>query len=63
MPRLCPLEYLCPWNPSSIERVLRSSGRREAESILADTGEVVVKNELCNHEYRIDREAVEAVFA
>ena len=50
-------------NPASVERVLRSLGRPEVESILAEKGEVVVKNEMCNHEYRFDRDAVEAVFA
>jgi molecular chaperone Hsp33 len=61
--RLYPVEYHCPWNPASVERVLRSLGRPEVESILAEQGAVVVKNEMCNHEYRFDREAVEAVFA
>jgi molecular chaperone Hsp33 len=61
--RLYPVEYHCPWNPVSVERVLRSLGRPEVESILSERGEVVVKNEMCNHEYRFDRAAVEAVFA
>ena len=61
--RLYPVEYHCPWNPASVERVLRSLGRSEVESILSELGEVVVKNEICNHEYRFDRDAVEAVFA
>jgi molecular chaperone Hsp33 len=61
--RLYPVEYHCPWNPASVERVLRSLGRPEVESILSEQGEVVVKNEICNHEYRFDRDAVEAVFA
>jgi molecular chaperone Hsp33 len=61
--RLYPVEYHCPWNPASVERVLRSLGRPEVESILAEKSEVVVRNEMCNHEYRFDREAVDAVFA
>jgi molecular chaperone Hsp33 len=60
--RLYPVEYHCPWNPQSVERVLRTLGRSEVESILAEQGAVVVRNEMCNHEYRFDREAVEAVF-
>ena len=32
--RLYPVEYHCPWNPASVERVLRSLGRPEIESIL-----------------------------
>ena len=42
--------------------MLRGLGRPEVESILAEKGEVVIKNEMCNHEYRFDRAAVEAVF-
>ncbi|MCX7962822.1 MAG: Hsp33 family molecular chaperone HslO [Burkholderiales bacterium] len=61
--RLYPVEYHCPWNPASVERVLRILGRPEVEAILAEQGEVVVRNEMCNHEYRFDRAAVDAVFA
>jgi molecular chaperone Hsp33 len=61
--RLHPVAYHCPWNPASVERVLRSLGRPEVESILGERGEVVIRNEMCNHEYRFDRAAVEAVFA
>ncbi|MDH3320801.1 MAG: Hsp33 family molecular chaperone HslO [Betaproteobacteria bacterium] len=61
--RLYPVEYHCPWNPASVERVLRGLGRSEVESILAENGEVVVRNEMCNHEYRFDRDAVEAILA
>jgi molecular chaperone Hsp33 len=61
--RLYPVEYHCPWNPASVERVLRSLGRPEVESILAEKGEVVVRNEMCNHEYRFDRGAVETILA
>jgi molecular chaperone Hsp33 len=46
-----------------VERVLRGLGRTEVESILAEQGAVVVRNEMCNHEYRFDREAVEAILA
>jgi molecular chaperone Hsp33 len=60
---LYPVEYHCPWNPDSVERVLRGLGRPEVDSILAEKGEVVIKNEMCNHEYRFDRDAVEAVFS
>jgi len=61
--RLYPVEYHCPWNPQSVERVLRSLGRAEVESILREQGAVVVRNEMCNHEYRFDREAIEAILA
>jgi molecular chaperone Hsp33 len=61
--RLDAVTYHCPFNVENVERVLRGLGRAEVESILAEQGEVVVKNEMCNHEYRFDREAVDALFA
>ena len=60
--RLAPVEYYCPFDAAKVERVLRGLGREEIESILAEKGEVVVRNEMCNHEYRFDRAAVDAVF-
>ena len=38
-------------------------GRCAVESILVEQGEVVIRNEMCNHEYRFDRDAVETLFA
>lgn len=61
--RLAAVEYHCPDDVESVKRVLRGLGRAELESILAEQGEVVVKNEMCNHEYRFDRAAVERLFA
>ena len=61
--RLDAVEYHCPFNLQNVERVLRGLGREECESILAEKGEVVIKNEMCNHEYRFDRAAVETLFA
>ena len=64
--RVFPLDavvYHCPFDVQNVERVLRGLGRDEVESILAEKGEVVIKNEMCNHEYRFDRAAVETLFA
>jgi molecular chaperone Hsp33 len=60
---LDPVEYHCPFDVQNVERVLRGLGRDEVESILAEKGEVLIKNEICNHEYRFDRAAVETLFA
>jgi molecular chaperone Hsp33 len=61
--KLDAVEYHCPFNVQNVERVLRGLGRDEVESILAEKGEVVIRNEMCNHEYRFDRDAVETLFA
>ena len=58
-----PVEYHCPFDVQNVERVLRGLGRDEVESILAEKGEIVIKNEMCNHEYRFNRAAVETLFA
>ena len=61
--RLDPVEYHCPFDVQNVERVLRGLGRDEVESILAEQGQVVIRNEMCNHEYRFDRDTVETLFA
>jgi len=61
--RLDPVEYHCPFDVQNVERVLRGLGRDEVESILAEQGQVVIRNEMCNHEYRFDRATVETLFA
>jgi molecular chaperone Hsp33 len=61
--KLDPVEYHCPFDVQNVERVLRGLGRDEVESILAEQGEVVIKNEMCNHEYRFNREEVATLFA
>jgi molecular chaperone Hsp33 len=61
--RLSAVSYHCPRDEEKVKSVLRGLGREEVESILAEKGEVVIKNEMCNHEYRFDRAAVEAMFA
>jgi molecular chaperone Hsp33 len=61
--RLYAVEYHCPYDESKVKDMLRALGRDEVESILAEQGEVVIKNEMCNHEYRFDARAIEQLFA
>ncbi len=56
------VEYHCPYDAGKVMDMLRSLGRAEVESILAEKGEVLIKNEMCNHEYRFDAEAVALMF-
>jgi molecular chaperone Hsp33 len=60
--RLYPVEYHCPYDVENVKRMLLRLGREEIESILSEQGEVRIRNEMCNHEYRFDRSAVEAMF-
>lgn len=61
--RLYPVEYHCPYDEKKVKDMLRGLGRTEVEAILAEQGEVVIRNEMCNHEYRFGREAIERLFA
>jgi molecular chaperone Hsp33 len=61
--RLYAVEYHCPYDEEKVIEMLRALGREEIESILAEQGEIVIKNEMCNHEYRFDAEAIARIFA
>ncbi len=61
--RLYAVEYHCPYDVEKVKDMLRGLGREEVEAILAEKGEVVIRNEMCNHEYRFDARGVAAIFA
>jgi molecular chaperone Hsp33 len=61
--RLQAVTYHCPYDPENVKSVLRGLGRAELDSLLAEHGEIVVRNEMCNHEYRFDARAVQELFA
>lgn len=56
------VQYHCPYDVDKVVNMLKSLGRAEVESILAEKGEVLIRNEMCNHEYRFDSQAVSAMF-
>jgi molecular chaperone Hsp33 len=60
--RLYPVEYHCPYDPDKVKDMLRGLGREEVQSILDEQGELVVRNEMCNHEYRFDARAIDELF-
>ena len=61
--RLYAVEYDCPYDEQKVKDMLRGLGRTEVEAILAEQGEVVIRNEMCNHEYRFDARAIAELFA
>jgi molecular chaperone Hsp33 len=61
--RLYAVEYHCPYDEDKVKDMLRGLGRHEVESILAEQGEVVIRNEMCHHEYRFDAAAIARLFA
>lgn len=60
--RLYSVQYHCPYDEDKVKDMLRGLGRGELDSILAEHGEVVIRNEMCNHEYRFRREDIERLF-
>ena len=61
--RLFPVEYHCPYDVEKVKDVLRGLGRAEVDSILAEKGEVVIRNEMCNHEYRFGARDIAQLFS
>ena len=61
--RLRAVQYHCPYDEDKVKAVLRGLGREEVEAILAEKGEVVIRNEMCNHEYRFDAPAIARLFS
>ena len=61
--RLYAVEYHCPYDETKVKEMLLGLGRKEVEAILAEQGEVVIRNEMCNHEYRFDSRAIAELFA
>lgn len=60
--RLHAVAYHCPYDQDKVKDMLRGLGREEVESILAEQGEVVIRNEMCNHEYRFDSNSIADLF-
>ena len=58
-----PVSHHCPDDPEKIHAMLRGLGRAECDAILKDKGEIHVRDDICNRDYRFDAEALEAVFA
>lgn len=61
--RLHAVAYHCPYDEDKVKDMLRGLGREEVESILAEHGAVIIRNEMCNHEYRFTADSVAELFA
>jgi molecular chaperone Hsp33 len=53
----------CPEDWDKVRTMLRSLGRSEVESLLREHGEVLIRDDLANRDYRFDAAAIEALFA
>ncbi|MBL8524639.1 MAG: Hsp33 family molecular chaperone HslO [Betaproteobacteria bacterium] len=57
-----PVGYACKRDVQKVESMLRSLGREEVEATLAEQGEIVVRDDICNQEYRFGAEDVTRLF-
>lgn len=54
--------YHCPRDVDKVRAMLRALGRAEVEATLAEHGEVVVVDDICNQTYRFDQAAIAELF-
>ena len=57
-----PVCYHCPRDEDKVLDMLKNLGREELAALLAEKGEVLIQDEVCNHEYRYGAEILEQLF-
>jgi molecular chaperone Hsp33 len=55
--------YHCPRDWEKTRDMIRALGQEDAETIVREHGEIVLRDDICNHEYRFSAEDVAALFA
>ena len=58
-----PVVYHCPEDWTKVRDVIRSLGRADAETILREHGEILIRDDICNHSYRFSADDVAELFA
>lgn len=58
-----PVAYSCPEDWEKVRGMLRAIGKEEAESVLREHGEILIRDDICNREYRFDAAAIAELFA
>lgn len=58
-----PVVYHCPEDREKVSDMIRGLGRADAETILAEHGEILIRDDICNRDYRFTPEDVAALFA
>jgi molecular chaperone Hsp33 len=56
------VSYHCPRDEEKVLDMLRSLGRAEIEATLAEQGEIVINDDICNQEYRYGPEVLDVLF-
>jgi molecular chaperone Hsp33 len=57
-----PVVHDCPKDWAKVRAMLRSLGREEVDAVLLEHGEVLIQDDICNHEYRFDARAIDELF-
>ena len=57
-----PVTYHCPEDWTKVRDVIRSLGRADAETILREHGEILIRDDICNHSYRFSAEDIAELF-
>jgi len=58
-----PVVYHCPEDWTKVRDMIRGLGREDAETILREHGEILIRDDICNHSYRFSTEDVAELFA
>jgi molecular chaperone Hsp33 len=56
------VSYHCPRDEEKVLEMLRSLGRAELEATLAEQGEIVINDDICNQEYRYGPDVLDVLF-
>ncbi len=57
-----PVIYYCPRDEDKVRGMLAALGRSEVENLIAEHGEIVVRDDICNQEYRFGPGVIEELF-
>ncbi len=58
-----PVAYHCPEDWEKVRDIVRNIGRADAETILAEHGEILIRDDICNRDYRFSPQDVADLFA
>ncbi len=56
-----PIHHHCPEDWDKIRDIVRSLGREEAEALVRERGEIVIRDDICNRDYRFSPADVETL--
>ena len=58
-----PVTYHCPEDWTKVRDMIRGLGRADAETILREHGEILIRDDICNRSYRFSADDVAELFA